>query len=273
MKRSVFLLSLVALLIVFSAISQAFEGIIVQKTTRVESGVNPGLEAMKKMLEQMPVAQRKMMEDRFKAAMGDKPSAPKVSMHTTYIKGPKMRVDFENEKDETTFMVMDMEKKVVRNFFPQRNAYVEMNLDELQQMGQGFSNMKRKIGQDMGKETTGELEKTGEKKQINDYMCEQYTQQVGDYTNEYWITKEITMKQIMGDYTDNMKMFGEMGGQNPRQKALMNLDGYPILSLTKNKYGTNRNEVTKIEKIEVADDLFGIPNGYKKQSMQDMMNR
>ena len=55
-ERFFFLLTFVSLLIVFSTASQAFEGIIVQKTTQIKSGRNPGLDAMKQMLEQMPAA-------------------------------------------------------------------------------------------------------------------------------------------------------------------------------------------------------------------------
>lgn len=273
MKRFFFLLTLIFLLIVFPTVSQAFEGIIVQKTTQIKSGPNPGLDAMKKMLEQMPAAQRKMMEEQFKAAMGNKPSEPEVSTNTTYIKGSKMRMNFEQKEGEKTFMVMDMEKRVVRNFFPQRQAYLEMSLDEVQQMGQGFSSMKKEMGMNTEAQETGELKKTGEKKRINGYMCEQYTQQAGGYSNEYWLTKDITMKQIMGGFSDYMKTVGGMGGQDSQQKAFMELDSYPILTVTENKYGTNHSEVIKIEKKPLDSTLFDVPNGYTKQSMKDMMTR
>ena len=273
MMKRFFYLTLVSLLVVCSAASHAFEGIIVQKNTQINSGRNPGLDAMKKMLEQMPAAQRKMMEDQLKAAMGNMPSEPQVSTNTTYIKGSKLRMNFEGQEGEKTYMVMDMNKRVIRNFFPERQAYVEMSLDEVEQMGRGFSNMKRDMGMNTDVQATGELKKTGEKKQIHGYKCEQYTQQVGNYTNEYWLTKEVTMKQIMGGFLDYMKTVGKMGGQNAQHEALMKKDSYPILTVTENEYGTNRSEVVKIEKKDVDGDLFEVPSGYKKQTMREMMNR
>ena len=48
-------------------------------------------------------------------------------------------------------------------------------------------------------------------------------------------------------------------------------DGYPVLTITKNKYGTNQNELIKLEEKRLANDLFSTPEGYKKQTLQDMM--
>lgn len=75
----------------------------------------------------------------------------------------------------------------------------------------------------------------------------------------------------MGDFTNSMKSFGKMGGLQSQQEALMKIDGYPILTITKSRYGTNRNEVTKIEEKGLSEDLFATPPGYRKQSMQEMM--
>jgi hypothetical protein len=76
----------------------------------------------------------------------------------------------------------------------------------------------------------------------------------------------------MGEFGDRMKSFGKAGGQEAQQEALMKIDGYPILTVTRNRYGTNHNEVMKIEKQGLNDDMFATPDGYQKQSMQDMMN-
>ncbi|MDZ7697971.1 MAG: DUF4412 domain-containing protein [Deltaproteobacteria bacterium] len=164
-------------------------------------------------------------------------------------------------------MIMDSQEEVIRNFFPEKKAYMEMSFAEVEEMGRGLSKMRKGPEE----EKIGELEKTGTKKEINGYACRLYTQQVGKYANEYWITKDITLKEIMGRFADRMKDFGNMGGLKSQQEALMKINGYPILTITNNRYGTNRNEVIKIEKKGLSDDLFATPDGYRKQSMKEMM--
>jgi len=266
MKRFGFFLCVLCF-IAFPFATFAFEGIIVQKSTHIASDVNPGMEAMQKMLQRMPPEQRKLMEEKLKENMAPRNAEPDVSTQTMYIKGPKMRMDFNQEKGERTFMIMDSQEEVVRNFFPEKKAYMEMSFAELEEMGRGLSEMRK--GPEEGK--AGELKKTGTKKEINGYACQLYTQQVGKHTNEYWITKDITIKEIMGEFPGRMKDFGKMGGLKSQQEALMKINGYPILTITTNRYGTNRNEVIKIEKKGLSDDLFATPDGYRRQSMKEMM--
>jgi hypothetical protein len=87
-----------------------------------------------------------------------------------------MRMDLDQEEGEKTFMVMDLQDRVVRNFFPEKRAYLEISFDEVEQMGEGLSEMQKAVGAGKRVEKVGELEKMGEKKRINGYMCELYTQ-------------------------------------------------------------------------------------------------
>lgn len=270
MKRP-FLLLFIVCMIGFPAITQAFEGIIVQKNTHVPSNVNPAMEAMEGILKQMPPEQRKMIEENMKAAMGER--NPEVSTQTIYIKGPSLRVDMDQAEGENTFVVMDAKKKVMRTYFPDSQTYLEMTFDEIEEMGEGLFDMQKEMGAEGPAEKPGELKKTGEKKKINGYPCERYTQQVGDDINEYWITKEVTTKQIMGDFAQYMEALSKTGGLSVQQEALMKIDGYPIVTVTRDKYGTLESEVIKIEKKGLSNDLFAVPAGYQKQTMRDMMNQ
>lgn len=163
MKKLCFLLCFL-LIIGFPLVTCAFEGIIVQKSTHIASDVNPGMEAMQKMLERMPPEQRKMMEEKLKENMAPASAKPDVSTQTMYIKGPKMRMNFDQQKAEKTFMIMDMQKRVIRNFFPDKKAYVEMTLDEVEEMGRGL--LKMREGSEEVK--SGDLKKTGKKKKLMD---------------------------------------------------------------------------------------------------------
>jgi hypothetical protein len=224
------------------------------------------------MLQQMPPEQRKMMQERMKGMIGDTRAETKVSKQVIYIKEGKMRMEFEQGEGEKTFMVMDAKKRVIRNFFPERKAYLEMQFDEIEQMSKGLADMQKAMGREK-QEKPGKLKKAGKKKTINGYSCQLYTQQVGKYVNEYWITKKTTMKKLMGEFADHLKGFAKVGGQSAQQEALLKIDGYPILIVRKDKFGTNRSEVTRIEKKKLPDNLFHIPAGYRKQSMKDLMNR
>ncbi|MFO7459812.1 MAG: DUF4412 domain-containing protein [Desulfatiglandales bacterium] len=271
MKRLFFLLISVCT-IGFPAALPAFEGMIIQKNTHISSSANPAMESMEKMFEHVPPEQKALMEKAMREAMGQRQSEPEVFTQTLYIKGSSMRMDFDAGEEEKAFMVLDAEKKVMRNFFPDRKTYLEMSFEEMEQMGRGISEMQREIGPGMQVEM-GELKKTGQKKKINGYMCELYTQQAGDYTNEYWITKEVTMKQLMGELEDSMKALSDRSGLGAWQEPFMKIDGFPILTITRNEYGTNQNEVIKIEKKGLSNELFALPAGYQKQSLREMMNQ
>jgi hypothetical protein len=271
MKRLFFLLISVCT-IGFPAVSLAFEGMIIQKNTHVSSSANPTMESMEKMFEHVPPEQKALMEKAMREAMGQRQSEPEVSTQTLYFKGTSMRMDFDAGEEEKAFMVLDAKKKVMRNFFPDRKTYVEMSFEEMEKMGLGISEMQREIGSGTQVEM-GELKKTGEKKRINGYMCELYTQQAGDHMNEYWITKEITLKEIMGALEDSMKALGDSSGLGAWQEPLMKIGGFPILTIIRDEYGTNQNEVVKIEKKGLSDELFALPAGYQKQSLREMMNQ
>ena len=113
---------LAACLIALPTMSQAFEGILIHKTTNTPSGVNPGMEAMQKMLANMPPEQKKMIEERMKQAMGDNAAAPKVSTQNTYVKRDKVRMDFDQEEEEDMFVIIDMKERLGFAFCSQKSG-------------------------------------------------------------------------------------------------------------------------------------------------------
>ena len=82
MKKLSFLLSVV-FIIGFPAVTPAFEGVIVQKSTHTASDANPGMEAMEKVLQQMSPQQRKMMEERMRKSLGPRSSEPTSAQKNT----------------------------------------------------------------------------------------------------------------------------------------------------------------------------------------------
>ena len=148
------------------------------------------------------------------------------------------------------------------------------------EMAKQMQSMKKAMGElgagEMKNETDArpsQIRKTGQKKEINGFKCEQYVQTIGEKTSEYWVTDELSLKDFYGDNTkffDTFKQMSKMGeGQNVF--AIYEIDGFPILTIEKDEYGEDKTEVVKVEKKPVDSSYFEVPSGYRKVSMMEMM--
>jgi len=210
-----------------------------------------------------------------------KPEVPEATAveegtEAIYIKDGLMRVEVDKE-GESMVTIMDMKNGVMRNLMPEKKAYMEVTVEE---MAKQMQSMKKAMGElgagEMKNEADArpsQIRKTGQKKKINGFKCEQYVQTIGEKTSEYWVTDELSLKDFYGDNTkffDTFKQMSKMGeGQNVF--AIYEIDGFPILTIEKDEYGEDKTEVVKVEKKPVDSSYFEVPSGYRKVSMMEMM--
>jgi len=256
-----------------AGLAQSFEGIIVQKTTSTESGLGGQMQGMQQMLKNLPPEQRKAAEEAMRGMQGEMVQGETTEdVETMYLKNGKMRIE-QKEDGEPVVMIMDFKSHTVYTIYPNRKAYMAINLDEMAEKAKQAQEMMKDM--DMSQEqneSAGELKKTGKKKNINGFMCEQYIEKNGNKTSEYWITKEISLKEIFGDYVKSLSSLDFMDpGEDKSMESLFAINGFPILSIDRDEYGTQMEEVLKIEKKKLDSKLFSVPAGYKKVTMQDMM--
>ncbi len=113
------------------------------------------------------------------------------------------------------------------------------------------------------------VRKTGKSRKILGYRCEQFLIAQGESETEIWGTKDLrglssSLARALGE---------ESAGQGAAwNDELTKLGVYPLLANTKiDGKVVESQEVVKIEKQSLPEDLFSLPAGYKKQSVGDIL--
>jgi hypothetical protein len=117
----------------------------------------------------------------------------------------------------------------------------------------------------------GSLEKpvitrTNKTRKILGYLCEQVMIQKGETETEIWGTKKL------GDLTQmlNQSLQAESAGDEEGD-LIAKMALYPLQSVTRYEGRVlESQEVTKIERKSLPDDLFRIPAGYSRQKALDV---
>jgi Domain of unknown function (DUF4412) len=113
------------------------------------------------------------------------------------------------------------------------------------------------------------VKKTGRAKKVLGYRCEQFLIKQGDIETEIWGTMELkglsaSLARALGE---------ESAGQGAAwNDELTKLGVFPLLANTRIEGKVvESQEVVRIEKRSLSEDLFSLPAGYKKQSVGDIL--
>ncbi len=111
-----------------------------------------------------------------------------------------------------------------------------------------------------------EVRKTGKKKQVLGLPCEQITIMDNEQQTEIWATKSL------GDLFGTIsRVLGAEGTGQEWEDKIMKMGYYPLIAST--KMGgkiLESQEVTKIEKKHLAQELFELPAGFTKETPDTM---
>jgi len=113
------------------------------------------------------------------------------------------------------------------------------------------------------------VKKTGKTKKVLGYRCEQFLLKDGEVETEIWGTKDLkglssSLARALGE---------ERSGQGAAwNDELTKLGIFPLIANTRLEGKiVESQEVVRIEKRSLSDDLFSLPAGYKKQSVGDIL--
>jgi len=113
------------------------------------------------------------------------------------------------------------------------------------------------------------MKKTGKTKKILGYRCEQFLIGQGEAETEIWGTKDLrglsaALARALGE---------ERAGQGTAwNDELTKLGIFPLLANTRIEGKVvDSQEVLKIEKRSLGEDVFSLPGGYRKQSVGDIL--
>ena len=128
------------------------------------------------------------------------------------------------------------------------------------------------IGQEHDQEPDKpQIDRTKRTRQVLGYVCEQILLKRGESQTEIWGAKGLIDLATRLD-----TLLGNAGGQPPGAdtELLRQLQLFPLVSVT--KYGgkvIDSQEVTRIERRPLGEELFVIPPDYRKQSSPESEGR
>ena len=113
------------------------------------------------------------------------------------------------------------------------------------------------------------VKKTGKTKKVLGYRCNQFMIAQGEAETEIWGTKDLqglsaSLARALGE---------ERAGQGAAwNDELTRLGVFPLQATTRFEGKVlESQEVVRIEKRSLADELFSLPAGYRKQSVGDIL--
>ena len=184
----------------------------------------------------------------------DELGAPQKYVMTISVKGKLVRVDIPAYGPEPAMsMIYRPDRRVVWILNEKESSYFEMAQEP---------------GEAKGGSGGAGIKPTGKKKVILGYPCDQLIAESGDSRTEFWGTKKLgglakSMAAALGTG-------GEEGGMMNDELAAMGY--YPLIARTSVEgVVVEWSEVKKVEKRAVSGEIFEVPKGYRKQTMQELM--
>lgn len=158
----------------------------------------------------------------------------------------KVRVDMKSSMSQLT-SIFDRSNNRMYMLMPSAKIYV---VSPLNVTGKARNNTDK---------NRPKMEKTNEKKIIKRYNCVKWIIRDKSGIADAWMTNEI------GRYTAMGSSSGEKS-DNDWQEQMEESGNFPMLVVQKNKTGkeTSRLEVKSVNKKNIKDSLFKVPDGYKE---------
>ena len=188
----------------------------------------------------------------------DETGAEQRCVMTMWIKGSMARItNSATANTPASTMIYRSDLRLIRILNEENKTYFEVP--------QGKS--KDENSADAGEPAA--VKKTGKTKKILGYKCERFLIVQGDMETEIWGTKELK-----GLSASLAKALGEeSAGQGAAwNDELTKLGIFPLVANTRIEGKiVESQEVMRIDKRSLPEDLFSLPAGYKKQSVGDIL--
>jgi len=198
--------------------------------------------------------------------------------HTTiYIKGSRLRIA--GEDGDESYMVYDLESGTFRLVNPQERTYLEYSRADMEEQQRRTEEMMAGLGVDMAdmeaesdmESDNGErFEALGRSAVINGFQTTAYEASANDRIARGWCA---------ADESELVKSFEALAAQAVSEEEegsdvedLLCEGQLPILVQVFDRYMDQYDitEIVAIDRTAVSDELFTIPAGYKRVSMEEM---
>ncbi len=155
-------------------------------------------------------------------------------------------------------MIYRGDKNVVWMLDEESKSYFEIRQDD----------KPKQVYSPSGKNNKGPaVRKTGKRKQVAGFACDQIIIKDDNVMTELWATKALG--NLFGTIS---KILGGEGINQGWENKVMRMGYYPLIASTKVEGKVMESqEATNIEKRSLTQELFELPEGFKKQSSDEIL--
>ena len=186
----------------------------------------------------------------------DEHGKPQQFMMTMYIRHDMVKIqNSPTSSSPGSVMIYRGDKKALWMVSEEDKSYFEVRQDERPE---------ELYSPSASDATQPVVRKTGRKRQVLGYNCEQLMVRADNLETELWATKSLgqvysTISKVLGSESTAQ---GESW-----ENTIMKMGYYPLIATTRvDGKILESQEVTRIEKKLLAQEMFELPPGYKKQS-------
>ena len=187
----------------------------------------------------------------------DESNAPQQYEMTIWVKGAMARITTSaTTSTPASTMIYRSDLRLIWMLNEESKSYYQVSMGKSQE-------------EPPGNEEPATVRRTGKSKKILGYACDQYLITQGDMETEIWGTKALrdlstSLARALGE---------EHAGQGEAwNDELTRLGVYPLVANSRIEGNVaEAQEVVKIDRRSLPDDLFALPAGFKKQSVGDIL--
>lgn len=162
-------------------------------------------------------------------------------------------------------MIFDLKTSEMTVIMEKQGAYMKFPPEMMEMMGSQAEDW----------DGTVEVRKTSETATIAGYPTSKYQLVIdGELEHEIWLAEDLDMSSDM-DVEQFLNMSAAKGGEASYESSQEYQDlmrkGYPLRQVSFQEGGKIIMEATKVEKQDIPDSQFEIPDGFQEMNMQQMM--
>lgn len=231
---------------------------------------------------------------------------------TIYLQGKKVRIDMQTPTGRLS-TILDKERGVMYNIIWDQKKYIEMSMQQIQQMRKGvqeslqqmpemgeMETMLEKLppearkqamqalkqareaasGQQKAPAPKRKVTRTGRKRQINGFACEEVRVAAGPGRNVFWVSK--ARPRLTKSYAALAEVWKDGFGFDEKEPGEVDPfevvpDAVPVETRSLQRTGgmsfeLNATQLLSAEIRQLPADTFSLPPGFTPGSMMDLMN-
>jgi len=218
----------------------------------------------------------------------------KVERTTIYVKGKKMRVEGDVGEEQGEYMIGDLEKGTFWMVSPGKKRYVEWTKSDAKAVERKVEEMKRMLAEQLKamnlpaeqmrqfEAATGkakpaarpQLRPLDRQADVNGFAAQGYEVTAGGELTHAWVTHDLgELAGTVRAWTEGMRDFEQGKDAGEQVDALLLEQGLPVRVQTVRANGYDVEDLVSVKKREVDNALFAEPVGFRKMTMDQMMQQ